>query len=66
VAGAVESLAELVPLAYEARRAYACKVCGNVPDETGCLEHGRGCYTQSEDGGGTSYVEFDPVEVTPP
>ena len=36
---------------------YACKVCGAVPDATGVIEHGRGCYTQSEDGGGISYVE---------
>ena len=35
----------------------ACDVCGNMPDEDGNLEHGRGCYTQSEDGGGTSFVE---------
>jgi hypothetical protein len=36
---------------------YACKVCGNAPDETGTLEHGRGCYTQDEDGGGSEYIE---------
>ncbi len=47
-------------LTYEQREAYACKVCGNVPDECGTLDHGRGCYVVSEDGGGSSYVEFDP------
>lgn len=36
---------------------YECKVCGNTPDEHGHLEHGRGCYTQSEDGGGSEYIE---------
>jgi hypothetical protein len=40
----------------------ACKVCGNMPDEDGCIEHGRGCYTQSEDGGGISYADDDPPE----
>lgn len=34
-----------------------CKICGNTPDENGAIEHGRGCYTQSEDGGGTSFVD---------
>jgi hypothetical protein len=37
---------------------YACKVCGNVPDKDGTIEHGRGCYVVSEDGGGFSCVEF--------
>ena len=46
-------------LSYEQRERYACKVCGSVPDEAGFVEHGRGCFTQDEDGGGTSYVEFD-------
>ena len=32
-----------------------CKVCGNWPDENGVIEHGRGCYVVSEDGGGESY-----------
>ena len=31
-----------------------CKVCGNTPDESGTIEHGRGCYVVSEDGGGQS------------
>lgn len=48
------------PLTYEERSKYCCDVCGNVPDEDGVIEHGKGCYTQSEDGGGTSCVEFDP------
>ena len=45
-------------LSYEERREYACDVCGNVPDEAGFIEHGKGCYTQSEDGGGFSEVDF--------
>ena len=40
----------------------ACKVCGNMPDESGALDHGRGCYTQSEDGGGTSFVDLRPIQ----
>ncbi len=35
-----------------------CDVCGNTPDEEGLIEHGRGCYTQDEDGGGTSYADY--------
>lgn len=38
-------------------REHACKVCSNWPDENGILEHGKGCYTQSEDGGGSEYIE---------
>jgi hypothetical protein len=38
---------------------YACDVCGNRPDIDGDLRHGRGCYVVDEDGGGTSYAEFD-------
>lgn len=44
---------------YDYREKYACDVCGNVPDDDGMIEHGRGCYTQNEDGGGTSFVEFE-------
>jgi protein gp37 len=32
-----------------------CDVCGNRANPEGTIEHGRGCYTQSEDGGGTSF-----------
>lgn len=39
------------------REENACDVCGNWPDNEGVIDHGRGCYTQSSDGGGTSYVE---------
>lgn len=46
-------------LTYGEREVYACDVCGNVPDEDGCIEHGKGCYTQSEDGGGFSCVDFE-------
>jgi len=49
---------EASKMTYEERAVYACKVCQNVPDEYGTLDHGKGCYTQSEDGGGTSYVEL--------
>jgi hypothetical protein len=35
-------------------RESGCKVCGNTPDDTGTIEHGRGCYVVSEDGGGQS------------
>ena len=47
-----------MPLSYDERKPYGCKVCGTVPDEDGCIEHGKGCYTQSEDGGGWSFVEL--------
>lgn len=43
-------------MTYEQRSQFACEVCGNVPDEIGELEHGRGCYVISEDGGGSSFV----------
>ena len=51
-----------IKLSYKEREVYACDVCGNVPDEEGVIEHGKGCYTQSEDGGGLSFVEFDPPQ----
>jgi hypothetical protein len=35
---------------------FSCDSCGNIPDEEGWLAHGRGCYTQSEDGGGYEYI----------
>ena len=56
------TLINMDSLNYEERAKYACDVCGNVPDEDGVIEHGRGCYTQLEDGGGISVVEFDPSE----
>lgn len=37
---------------------HGCDVCGNTPDAEGLIEHGRGCYTQHEDGGGTSYADY--------
>lgn len=43
-------------MTYEERSAFACDICGNVPDDTGDLEHGRGCYVLSEDGGGSTFV----------
>lgn len=47
---------------YEKRKEYSCKVCGNVPDVEGYIEHSKGCYVVSEDGGGESFVEFEPEE----
>lgn len=35
-----------------------CKVCGNTPNDEGELEHGKGCYTQSEDGGGSEFADL--------
>lgn len=34
-----------------------CRVCSNRADSEGVIEHGRGCYSQSENGGGISYGE---------
>jgi hypothetical protein len=51
----------------EHRQSLACEVCGNWPNEEGELEHGRGCYTLSQDGGGFEYVEVtppDPLTIT--
>ncbi len=36
---------------------WTCKVCGNWPDETGLVEHGRGCYVVDSDGGGFEVVD---------
>lgn len=47
---------------YSYRQQFACKCCGNVPDEKGELEHGRGCYALSEDGGGCESIEFPPSD----
>lgn len=41
---------------------FACEICGNIPDEDGVLEHGRGCYKVSEDGGGTEYIPMSAIE----
>ena len=50
-------------LSFAEREPYACDVCGNVPDEDGMIEHGKGCYTQSDEGFGFSYVEFTEIEA---
>lgn len=50
-------------LSYEQRSIYCCEVCDNVPDKFGVIDHGRGCFTQSENGGGTSYVELPETDV---
>lgn len=50
-------------LTMEQREIAACKVCQNIPDEIGMIEHGRWCYTQSSDGGGQSFVSFDESDV---
>ena len=46
------------------REEHACDVCWNIPDAEGVLEHGRGCYVVSSDGGGETYhdVERGPEE----
>ncbi len=41
----------------------SCDVCGNMPDEDGVIEHGRGCYVVNEDGGGSSPAESNPRYV---
>jgi len=41
---------------------HECKVCGNTPNEEGILQHGKGCYVVSEDGGGEEY--FDAAATT--
>ena len=48
-----------ITLTFEQRSVYACEVCGNIPDEYGVLEHGRGCYVVDADGGGDTFVDFD-------
>lgn len=45
-------------LTHEERSIYACEICGNVPDEDGTLEHGRGCFKVSEDGGGEEFINM--------
>jgi uncharacterized protein (TIGR02996 family) len=45
-------------MSYEERSAYACAVCGNAPDEDGHIEHGRGCFVHSDDGGGSSWIDL--------
>jgi hypothetical protein len=32
-----------------------CEVCGNAIDAEGIIDHGKGCYTQSAQGGGSSF-----------
>ena len=49
---------ENTSLTYKEREEYACDICENVPDEDGCIEHGKGCFTQNEEGGGYSVVDF--------
>jgi len=43
---------------YKAR-SDTCDVCGNTRDAHGYIIHGKGCHTQSEDGGGESYEGSD-------
>lgn len=52
-------------IAEDIRANYACKVCGNIPDEEGTLTHGRGCYILSEKGGGKEDIEMpqQPAQV---
>lgn len=37
---------------------FACKVCEAQPDQEGRIEHGKGCYQVSDEGGGVSYVDL--------
>jgi hypothetical protein len=57
------SMSEWTNVPAEVRQNYACKVCGNYPDEEGVLDHGRGCYMLDENGGGSEYI--DPPEHLP-
>ena len=41
---------------------WECKVCSNRPDADGFIEHGKGCYTMSEDGGGCEFVGDEMAE----
>jgi hypothetical protein len=56
-------MSEWTNVPAEVRQNYACKVCGNYPDEEGVLDHGRGCYMLDENGGGSEYI--DPPEHLP-
>lgn len=47
------------------KQANACKVCGARPDAEGAIDHGKGCYTVSAGGGGTSFVD-PPAEPSDP
>ena len=40
---------------------WSCKVCEAKPDADGIVEHGRGCYQVSADGGGEEYVTPEPI-----
>ena len=56
----LKAMAEAQPKpTYEQREKHACDVCGNVPDEEGFIQHGRGCHVVNEDGGGITLVDFD-------
>ena len=46
-------------------RDFSCKVCGNKPNSDGELEHGKGCYTQDENGGGSEFI-LDAVTALQP
>lgn len=41
---------------------YACEVCGNTPDDEGVIEHGRGCFVVSENGGGVTMPDVNWAE----
>ncbi len=59
-----EFIAVQLALASETQYSWRdeCKVCGAMPDpeEDGEIRHSKGCYTQSEDGGGSSWAEPNP------
>jgi hypothetical protein len=42
-----------------------CKVCGNLADSEGYIEHSKACFQVSDQGGGTSYHEEADVSAVP-
>lgn len=43
--------------------AYQCKVCFATPDVEGWVEHSKGCYQISQDGGGPEYVADEAADL---
>lgn len=56
IIASADSLGNRSVIAFPDEPAFLCKVCGARPDEDGWIEHGRGCYVLSADGGGSEYV----------
>jgi hypothetical protein len=53
---AVRQVQSIAPQQPAQERDFSCKVCGNKPNSDGELEHGKGCYTQDENGGGSEFI----------